>query len=160
MEVARELGTILLGKYRVDSVLGRGGMGIVLKVTHLQLGEELALKMLRAESAHSPEVTARFLREAQSAVRLRGEHVTRVSDVGMLPEGAPFIVMEYLRGGDLSAELGRRGMLPPGEVVDYVLQACEALAEAHALGIVHRDIKPSNLFLTYRSDGTLLVKVL
>jgi serine/threonine-protein kinase len=135
-------------------------MGVVLRVTHLHLGEELAIKLLSPELAGDPDVRARFLREAQSAVRLRGEHVTRVSDVGMLPEGAPYIVMEYLRGGDLSAELGHRGMLPPSEIVDYVLQACEALAEAHALGIVHRDIKPSNLFLTHRPDGTPLVKVL
>jgi serine/threonine-protein kinase len=160
MEWAPVPGTVLLGKYRIESVLGRGGMGIVLRVTHLHLGEELALKILSPEAAGGPDVHARFLREAQFAVRLRGEHVTRVSDVGILPEGAPYIVMEYLRGIDLSGELERRRTLPPGDIVDYVLQACEALAEAHALGIVHRDIKPSNLFLTSRPDGTPLVKVL
>jgi serine/threonine-protein kinase len=160
MEVGFRPGAVLLDKYRVESVLGRGGMGIVLRVTHLHLGEELAIKILLPEAADDPEVRVRFLREAQSAVRLRGEHVTRVSDVGMLPEGVPYIAMEYLRGVDLAGELGRRGMLPPGDTVDYVLQVCEALAEAHALGIVHRDIKPGNLFLTYRPDGTPLVKVL
>ena len=151
---------MLLEKYRVESVLGRGGMGVVLRVTHLHLGEELAIKILLPEAGGGPEVHARFLREAQSAVRLRSEHVARVGDVGVLPGGAPYMVMEYLRGGDLSGELARRGALPPGEVVDYVLQACEALAEAHAHGIVHRDIKPSNLFLTRRPDGSPLVKVL
>jgi serine/threonine-protein kinase len=133
---------------------------VVLRVTHLQFGEELAIKILSPEAGGGPEVHARFLREAQSAVRLRGEHVARVGDVGVLPGGAPYMVMECLRGGDLSGELARRRALPPGEVVDYLLQACEALAEAHALGIVHRDIKPSNLFLTRRPDGSPLVKVL
>jgi len=160
MEGALRPGTILLDKYRIEAVLGRGGMGVVLKVTHLQLGEELALKLLSPEAAATQDVNARFLREAQSVSRLRGEHVARVTDVGMLPDGIPYMVMEYLRGVDLAGELVRRGMLPPGEAVDYVLQACEALAEAHASGVVHRDIKPANLFLTTRPDGTPLVKVL
>jgi len=135
-------------------------MGVVLKVTHLHLGEELALKLLSPEVATTPDVTARFLREAQSAVRLRGEHVARVFDVGILPDRVPYMVMEYLRGVDLAGELDRRKLLFPGEAVDYVLQASEALAEAHANGIVHRDIKSANLFLTSRPDGTPLVKVL
>ena len=160
MEGAFPPGAVLLGKYRVEGMLGRGGMGVVLRVTHLHLGEELAIKILAPESTGGADVQARFLREAQATVRLRGEHVTRVSDVGALPGGAPYIVMEYLRGADLSGQLAHRRTLPPGEIVDYVLQACEALAEAHALGIVHRDIKPSNLFLTARPDGTPLVKVL
>jgi serine/threonine-protein kinase len=160
MEGGFRPGTVLLEKYRVEGELGRGGMGVVLRVTHLHLGEELAVKILLPEAGGGPDVHARFLREAQSAVRLRGEHVARVGDVGVFPGGAPYMVMEYLRGGDLSGELARRGLLPPGEVVDYVLQACEALAEAHALGIVHRDIKPGNLFLTRRPDGSPLVKVL
>jgi serine/threonine-protein kinase len=160
MEGTLRPGAILLGKYRVESVLGRGGMGVVLRVTHLQLGEELAIKVLLPEGVTNPEATARFLREAQSVVRLRGEHVAKVTDIGVLPEGVPFIVMEYLRGVDLAGELKRRPQLAPGEAVDYVLQACEALAEAHVHGIVHRDIKPANLFLTTRPDGTPLVKVL
>jgi serine/threonine-protein kinase len=160
MEGALRPGTILLEKYRVESLLGRGGMGVVLKVTHLHLGEELALKVLSPEAATTPDVTARFLREAQSAVRLRGEHVAKVFDVGILPDRVPYMVMEYLRGVDLAGELERRRVLMPGEAVDYVLQACEALAEAHANEIVHRDIKAANLFLTTRPDGTPLVKVL
>jgi serine/threonine protein kinase len=160
MEVTVGCGTILAEKYRVESVLGRGGMGIVLKVTHLHLGEELAIKVLLPEGAIRSDLTARFLREAQAVVRLRGEHVARVTDIGVLPEGLPFIVMEYLHGVDLSHDLQRRTNLSPGTAVDYVLQACEALAEAHAQGIVHRDIKPANLFLTTRPDGTPLIKVL
>jgi len=135
-------------------------MGVVLKVTHLHLGEELAFKILSPEAAATPDVTARFLREAQSAVRLRGEHVAKVFDVGILPDRVPYMVMEYLRGVDLAGELARRRMLMPGEAVDYVLQACEALAEAHANEVVHRDIKSANLFLTTRPDGTPLIKVL
>src|SRR5262245_48005886 len=130
MEGGLQPGMVLLEKYRVESVLGRGGMGVVLRVTHLRLGEELAIKILSPEVDDGSDAHARFFREAQSAVRLRGEHVARVSDVGALPGGAPYMVMEYLRGGDLSGELARRGALSPGEIVDYVLQACEALAEA------------------------------
>src|ERR1041384_721604 len=143
-------GRVLAGKYRIDGVLGRGGMGLVLQVTHLQLGEQLALKVLSSEGVATPELHARFLREAQAAVRLRGEHVARVSDVGVLPDGAPYMVMEYLRGTDLAGEIARRGVLHPGEAVDHVLQACEALAEAHAHGIVHRDVKPADMFFLHR----------
>jgi tRNA A-37 threonylcarbamoyl transferase component Bud32 len=153
-------GTVLMGKYRVDRVLGAGGMGMVVAATHLHLKEQVALKFLLPEVLTNYEVVQRFLREAQAAVRLKGEHVARVIDVGSLPDGVPYIVMEYLHGSDLSGQLARRGTLPPAETVDYVLQACEALAEAHALGIVHRDLKPANLFLTRRPDGSTLVKVL
>jgi serine/threonine-protein kinase len=135
-------------------------MAVVLKVTHVQLDEELAVKVLLPERATNEDVAARFVREAQAVVRLRGEHVARVSDVGVLPGGLPCMVMEYLRGIDLCGEIARRGVLPPGEAVDYVLQACEALGEAHAQRIVHRDIKPANLFLTARPDGSPLIKVL
>ncbi len=160
MDAGLAPGVVLLGKYRIEAVLGRGGMGVVLRVTHLHLGEEHALKILPPEVAIVPESHARFLHEAQAASRLRGEHVTRVSDVGVLPSGAPYMVMEYLRGIDLAQLLVQRRVLPPGEAVDYILQACEALAEAHANGIIHRDIKPNNLFLAARPDGSPLLKVL
>ncbi|HET9619962.1 MAG TPA: serine/threonine-protein kinase [Kofleriaceae bacterium] len=162
MELAFAPGTVLLGKYRVESVLGRGGMGMVLRVTHLHLGEELAIKVLLPsdDATIQDELAARFVREAQAAARLRGEHVARVVDVGRLPDGPPYMVMEYLHGTDLARTLKARGALPVGEAVDYVLQACEALAEAHARDIVHRDIKPANLFLTARPDGSPLLKVL
>jgi eukaryotic-like serine/threonine-protein kinase len=159
MERSYPSGTVLLEKYRVEGVVGRGGMALVLRATHLQLGEQVALKILLPDVS-TPEAVARFLREAQAVVRLRGEHVARVLDVGRLPDGAPYTVMEYLRGVDLAGELKRRGALAPGLAVDHALQACEALAEAHASGVVHRDIKPSNLFLTARPDGTPLIKVL
>jgi eukaryotic-like serine/threonine-protein kinase len=153
-------GQILAGKYRVDRVLGAGGMGVVVAATHLQLEERVAIKFLLPEALQNAEAVARFGREARAAVKIRGEHVARVIDVGALETGAPFMVMEYLDGHDLSELIRDRGVMPPVDAVDAVLQACEALAEAHALGIVHRDLKPANLFMIRRPDGTPSVKVL
>ncbi|MEI9952432.1 MAG: protein kinase [Pseudomonadota bacterium] len=158
MEVVE--GQVLAGKYRIERVLGRGGMGLVVAATHLQLGERVALKFLLPEALHNPEAVARFEREARAAVRIKSEHVARVSDVGVLDTGAPYMVMEYLEGIDLSVWLGQRGALPIEQAVEFVLQACEAIAEAHTLGIVHRDLKPANLFVIERPDGALAVKVL
>jgi serine/threonine-protein kinase len=153
-------GQILAGKYRVDQVLGQGGMGVVVAATHLQLEERVALKFLLPQSLRNPEVVARFAREARAAVKIKGEHVARVIDVGTFESGAPYLVMEYLEGRDLALVVRERGALPYEDAVDAVLQACEALAEAHTLGIIHRDLKPANLFLTRRPDGTTSVKVL
>ena len=153
-------GDVLLGKYVVEKVLGMGGMGVVVAAHHRQLDERVALKFLLPEAAANPEVVARFLREARAAAKIKSEHVTRVFDVGTMESGAPFLVMEYLEGRDLSALLGQHGPLEPGLAVDYVLQACEALAEAHAARIVHRDLKPHNLFLSHRADGSSCIKVL
>jgi hypothetical protein len=153
-------GTVLAGKYRVDRVLGQGGMGTVVAATHLSLGQPLALKFLLPEHAHNPAVVERFVREARAAAALRSEHVCRVSDVGALDDGAPYIVMELLEGSDLASLLAAHGPLPVPMVCDYLLQACVGVAEAHALAIVHRDLKPANLFLTQRADGAPLIKVL
>ncbi len=153
-------GQILAGKYRIEKVLGQGGMGVVIAATHLQLGERVALKFLLPEALSQPEAVERFAREARAAVRIKSEHVARVSDVGTLDNGVPYMVMEYLDGGDLAAWLKQRGALPVEQAVEFVLQACEAIAEAHALGIVHRDLKPANLFVIQRPDGALSVKVL
>jgi len=153
-------GQILGGKYRVDRVLGAGGMGMVVAATHLQLDERIAIKFLLPEALRNPEAVARFGREARAAVKIRGEHVARVIDVGTFENGAPYMVMEHLDGRDLAALIHERGALAPSDAVDAVLQACEALAEAHALGIVHRDLKPANLFMVRRPDGTPCVKVL
>ncbi len=153
-------GQILGGKYRVDRVLGAGGMGMVVAATHLQLDERIAIKFLLPEALRNPEAVARFGREAKAAVKIRGEHVARVIDVGTFENGAPYMVMEHLDGRDLAALIREHGALSPTDAVDAVLQACEALAEAHALGIVHRDLKPANLFMVRRPDGTPCVKVL
>ena len=153
-------GDVLAGKYRVERVLGSGGMGVVVSAVHVELNERVGLKFLLGAAAQRPEYVARFLREAQAAVRIKSEHVARVSDVGRLENGAPYMVMEFLAGRDLSEVLRAKGRLSIETVVDYVLQAIEAVAEAHSLGIVHRDLKPANLFLTKRADGSPLVKVL
>ncbi len=153
-------GDILAGKYKVEKVLGAGAMGVVVAALHIHLDERVALKFLRPEMAENKEVVARFLREAQSAVRIKGEHVARVSDVGTLESGAPYMVMEHLVGQDLGVMLEKEGRLSVDVAVDFMIQACEAVAEAHALGIVHRDLKPANMFVTTRGDGSPLVKVL
>lgn len=155
-----DVGAVLDGKYRIERVIGEGGFGFVLQAEHLVLRERVAIKMLRHERMTAPHIAERFLREARSVARLRGEHVVRVLDVGTSANAAPYIVMEYLRGTDLADVVGARGPLPIPLAVECIRQACAALAEAHALGIVHRDIKPSNLYLTTRSDGSPCIKVL
>jgi serine/threonine-protein kinase len=157
---ALAVGAIIDGKYRVDGVLGEGGMGIVVGATHLQLGQRVAIKFIRQQTSQDEHAVARFIREARAAVALSDEHVTRVLDVATLESGVPYMVMEYLAGVDLGQVLRRDGPLPVPLAVEFILQACEALAEAHSLGIVHRDLKPANLFVTNRPDGSPLVKVL
>ena len=153
-------GDVVGGKYRVERVLGRGGMGIVVAATHVHLRELVALKFLLTPGGQTSQVMARFLREAQITAKMRGQHVARVTDVGVLPNQVPYMVMEYLEGSDLRRIVRSRGPLPVEEAVDYVVQACEGVAEAHALGVVHRDLKPSNLFVSTGRDGAPLVKVL
>ncbi len=154
-----EPGTIVGGRLRIDQILGAGGMGVVASATHLELGHRVAVKFLRDELAENPTIVERFIREARAVVQLRTEHVCRVFDVGRLDSGAPYIVMELLEGADLQRAIAKRP-LPAVTAVDYVLQACVGLAEAHGAGIVHRDLKPANLFVTRRIDGGPLVKVL
>jgi serine/threonine protein kinase len=153
-------GDFIGGKYRVERVLGRGGMGVVVAATHAHLGQRVAIKFLLKEAMAGGGVAERFLREGRTMVQLTSEHVARVTDVGTHDNGAPYLVMEYLEGRDLGDVVLTRGPLPAPEMVDYLLQACEAVAEAHALRVVHRDLKPGNLFLTRRPDGSPLVKVL
>jgi serine/threonine-protein kinase len=159
-DIGVQAGDVLAGKYRVERVLGEGGMGVVVAAHHLQLDQLVALKFLREDALDSPQVVERFIREARAAVRIKSEHVARVIDVGKLENGAPYIVMEYLDGRDLDGWLEERGALPLEQAVEFLLQACEAIAEAHALGIVHRDLKPANMFCVRRADGLLSVKVL
>jgi eukaryotic-like serine/threonine-protein kinase len=142
------VGDLLAGKYRVERILGMGAMGVVVAAMHVDLHELRALKFMVGEMHRNPEAGERFMREARAAARLKSEHVAKVHDVGKLETGAPYIVMEHLEGEDLKSLLARRGALPVAETVLYVLQACEAMAEAHAAGIVHRDLKPANMFLT------------
>ncbi len=154
------VGDVLAGKYRIDRVLGAGGMGIVVAAEHLQLRQVVAIKFVLPDALGSSEALERFLREARAVVRLRSEHVARVIDVGALANGSPYMVMEFLRGSTLGALVQHESHLQIQDVVYYVIQACEALAEAHSLGIIHRDLKPENLFLTHSVSGAPLVKVL
>ena len=153
-------GEILLGKYRVEGVIGIGGMGRVLKASHLYLQQPVAIKILLPTMAADPSTVTRFLREAQATVRLRSEHIVQVMDVGVMPDDMPFMVMEFLEGFDLNQILRHHGPQLAQPVVDLIVQACEGISEAHALGIVHRDIKPSNFFITRRPDGSNLLKIL
>ncbi len=160
MERTVRVGEILLGKYRVERTLGRGGMGYVLAVRHVELDELFAIKLLSRDALRNADAVARFVREARAAARMKSEHVARVVDVGHFDDGAVYIIMEHLHGRDLGEELRERGPLPLEEAITYVLQACDAISEVHAEGFVHRDIKPGNLFLTRRPNGRPCVKVL
>jgi eukaryotic-like serine/threonine-protein kinase len=154
-----KVGAVIGGRFRIDGILGAGGMGVVVAATHLELGSRVAMKFLREELLVHRDLVERFIREARAAAQLRTEHICRVLDVDRLESGAPYILMELLDGVDLARVCAKQPLAVP-VAVDYVMQACVALAEAHAAGIVHRDLKPANLFITRRLDGTELVKVL
>src|SRR5205814_98366 len=147
------------GKYAILRVLGQGGMGVVFEAEHLRLKQKCAIKMLSPSMLALLDIRRRFEREARASARLRGPHVARVMDVETTPDDVPYIVMELLDGHDLDVELQERGRVAYDSAVDYVLQACSAIGEAHAAGIIHRDLKPGNLFLSRHDDQTF-VKVL
>jgi serine/threonine-protein kinase len=155
-----KIGDVLDGKYRIDGVLGAGGAGVVVAAHHLPLAERVAIKFLHADALPNPDAVNRFGREARAAVRIKSEHVARVLDVGTFENGTSYIVMEHLEGRDMRAWLEEHGAMPVPQAVTFVLQACEAIAEAHALGIIHRDLKPANLYIIRRPDGELSIKVL
>jgi tRNA A-37 threonylcarbamoyl transferase component Bud32 len=153
-------GSILAGKYRVERIIGQGGMGMVVEAHHIVLDERVALKFLLTDYALNPDASARFLREGKAAAKIKSEHVARIHDASTLDTGVPYMMMEFLEGRDLAKTLDLVGALPVSDAIDYILQACEAIAEAHSLGIIHRDLKPANLFLSKRPDGSPIVKVL
>jgi eukaryotic-like serine/threonine-protein kinase len=151
-----QAGSWIAGKYRVEALLGQGGMGVVVSATHVELGRRVAIKVM---SSNDPTGAARFLREARNCARLEDEHIVRVSEFGRLPNGVPFLVMEYLRGETLEQRISRA---PIGlrEVLDVIDQVCAGLATAHAAGIIHRDLKPSNLFLVHARGAAPTLKLL
>ena len=157
---ALQPGQLIAGKYRIDRVLGEGGMGQVLLATHVDLHEHCAVKILHRDALSHPDAYERFVREARVARQLKSLHAVKVYDFGRLETGEPYIVMEFLEGVDLKALLVQRGPLPVSEAALYVTQACEAIGEAHAAGIIHRDLKPANLFLTRGLHGRPCIKVL
>jgi serine/threonine-protein kinase len=153
-------GDVLAGKYRIERLLGVGGMGVVVAARHEQLDQLVAIKFIRDDALDNDEAVERFLREARSAARLKSEHVARVLDVGRLDSGAPYMVMEFLEGNDLAHTLTHDGPMAVDLAASLMTQVCEAVAEAHAAGIVHRDLKPENLFLTRTVGGSPKMKVL
>jgi serine/threonine-protein kinase len=153
-------GARIADKYVVERLIGEGGLGLVVAARHVHLDQVVAIKTLRPNALASKGVAERFLREARLAAKIRSEHVVHVYDVGTMPDGMPYMVMEYLAGTDLGRQLNASGPLPVDKAVDYVLQACEALAEAHIAGIVHRDIKPDNLFIATGAGGKSILKIL
>ena len=153
-------GQLVGGKYRVERILGAGGMGIVVAATHTELEQPVALKFILPEAISGKDAVERFMREARAVARLKSEHVARVFDVGRDESGNPYMVLELLEGLDLAKLTRQKGPFAVADSVEYVLQACEALVEAHAAGIVHRDLKPQNLFVSRRLNGLPLVKVL
>jgi serine/threonine-protein kinase len=160
MDDAIQAGTVLSGKYRVESTIGSGGMGIVVKATQVDLERPVAIKILLSEYRDRPDAVARFFREAKVAARIRGEHVAQVIDVSKTDGGLPYIVMEYLEGEDLAAFIKREGMLPLELAVTFMLHSCSAVGDAHAARVIHRDLKPSNLFLAKQSNAMPVLKVL
>lgn len=153
-------GQVMLGKYRVERLIGRGGMGEVYEARHTVVGRRFAIKFLKQGLTGGQDAHARFLREAQAAGALDNEHIAAVVDFDLAADGAPFLVMEYLNGESLAAVLRREGVLPMRRAIGILLQVCDGLAAAHDAGIVHRDLKPDNLFLVARSDAPELVKIL
>jgi len=156
-------GEVVAARYRIESELGRGGMGEVYAAEHLVLRKSIALKVLRARgerTSRGGKQHGRLLREARAADRIASEHAVRVLDAGELEDGSPYLVMERLRGVDVSTALATHEQLDPATAIAIVVEACHAVGEAHAAGIVHRDLKPSNLFLARREGQAPIVKVL
>lgn len=140
-------GDLVADRYRVGPVIGAGGMGIVYKATHVELGTSVALKVIRPDMARNSAIWRRFSREARALGALQNKHVVRVHDAGTLASGLRYLVMELLEGIDLRRLLQERGALQRERAVDYVIQVCSALGDAHRLNIIHRDIKPENIFI-------------
>jgi serine/threonine protein kinase len=147
-------------RYVIEGPIGEGGMAWVLAARHTELGTLFAVKLMKAKAAENATAVERFQREARAAAKLQSEHAVKVHDVGRLDDGTPFMIMEHLSGRDLAQIIEAEGSLPLARAAGYVLEALEALDEAHAIGIVHRDIKPANLFVSQRPNGTTCVKVL
>jgi serine/threonine-protein kinase len=154
------LGAIIAGRYRLETFLSEGGMGLLFRARHVELGYPVAIKVVRDSLASNAEVVERTLCEARTMARIKSEHIVQVLDVGRMESGSPYIVMEYLEGEDLSELLARTGAVSPELTIELLLQACKALSLAHEAGIVHRDLKPENLWLSSHDDGQLLLKVL
>ena len=149
-------GDLVSGKYRIERLIGDGGMGVVYEARHEGLGSKVALKFLHAELAKRPGLSQRFQQEARVSAAIQSVHVTHVTDVDTAEDGSPYLVMELLTGESLQTVLDRLGKLPQDQAVDFALQILAGLEAAHATGVVHRDLKPDNVFVTPSSGGPLL----
>jgi serine/threonine protein kinase len=154
------LGTTLAEKYRIDRIVGRGGMGVVFAATHLWTGRPVAVKLLLPGLADDAGLVKRFLREARAAAGLRHPNVVDVLDMGSEPDGTVYLVLEMLVGESLDAVLERHGRLTLRELAAWVVPVCDAVGAAHGQGIVHRDLKPENIFLHRPAEGVTLPKLL
>lgn len=155
-----EIGATVAGKYRIEALIASGGMGAVLRAHHEVLDQTVAIKVMRPELASAREAAQRFLREARAAAKIASDYVCRVTDVDLLEDLTPYMVMEHLHGQDLEGIVEGPDEVSVTDAVDYTMQALAGLEAAHAIGVVHRDLKPSNLFLVSRADGTKRIKVL
>ena len=154
------IGRVIDGRYRVESVLGEGGMGVVYAVTHAVLGKRFALKVLRGEKANDADTVARFVQEARSATTIGHPNIIGISDFGRLPDGTAYFVMEHLGGRSLTALMAEEGALPEAQALHVVRQIAAALGAAHAHGIFHRDLKPDNVQILTQGSDPAFVKVL
>jgi len=154
------VGRILDSRYRIDAILGEGGMGVVYASTHTVLQKRMAIKIIRGDMARDSELVTRFTQEARAASAIGNEHIIDVSDFGTVDDGSVYFVMEYLDGTSLSAAVKTGGAMHHGRAVYIMAQICEALGAAHAGGIVHRDLKPDNIFLIKRGEKPDFVKIL
>src|SRR5687768_8868144 len=148
----RRVGTIIADRYRLDGVLGKGGMSVVYRATHTLTQREVALKLLEVTEAADKDNFARFLREAQSAVKLQHPNVVEVLDMGKLEDGSLYLALELLRGKTFADLLKIKRRLSPKEALDLLLPIMDAVAAAHRMGLVHRDLKPANIFLSEHGD--------
>ena len=154
------VGRVLGGRYRLERLLGQGGMGAVFEAFHVHLERRVAVKVMPPERAADAEWIARFHREARLTSTIDSPHVVVVSDVGITDDGTRYAAMELLHGEDLRHRLAARGRLPVAEAVELIRQALAGLAAAHAKQVVHRDLKPDNIFLVPQPGGGELVKLL
>jgi hypothetical protein len=153
------LGRVIKGRYKLKRLIGEGGMGGVYEGEHLEIGKRVAIKLVHTVHARDPHIAARIKQEARSTGAIESENIVQVFDAGEDEDLGLFLVMELLKGEDLSTLLARKGRISPLGAASIVIQSAQGLARAHAVGIVHRDLKPANIFLCTRDDGSTLVKL-